>query len=128
MFFLLLMQIPTRNSLIPLNSWYRYDSRRSKRTLEKFAKFPIATNREDSQPRLLLVTVDVMESLPVVFDSYAKESGTRESGYGRLIVENNNKSSSESQKVIGLKHVIKYPQGITSHHVIASAAVPITLL
>ena len=108
----------------PLNSWYRYDNHPLKKSLEKFAKFPIATSREDNQPRLLLVTVDVMESLPVVFDSYAKENGTRESGYGRLIVENN-KGSSENQKVIGYEHVIKYSQGITSDHVIASAAVPI---
>ena len=111
--------------MIPLNSWYRYDNHPLKKSLEKFAKFPIATSREDNQPRLLLVTVDVMESLPVVFDSYTKEGGTRESGYGRLIVENNNKGSSENQKIIGFEHVIKYPQGITSDHVIASAAVPI---
>ena len=110
----------------PLNSWYRYDNQPLKKSLERFAKFPIATSREKNQPRLLLVTVDVMESLPVVFDSYAAESGIRESGYGKLIVEkNNNKSSSDNNKVIGFEHVIKYPQGITSDHVIASAAVPI---
>jgi predicted acylesterase/phospholipase RssA len=110
----------------PLNSWYRYDNQPLKKSLEKFAKFPIATSRENNQPRLLLVTVDVMESLPVVFDSYVKESGTRESGYGRLIVEkDNNNDSNKNQKVIGFEHVIKYPQGITSDHVIASAAVPI---
>ena len=110
----------------PLNSWYRYDNKPLKKSLEKFAKFPIATSREENQPRLLLVTVDVMESLPVVFDSYAKEDGTRESGYGRLIVDkDDNKGSSENQKVIGFEHVIKYPQGITSDHVIASASVPI---
>jgi NTE family protein len=116
---------PDKRFFDPLNSWYRYDNRPLKQSLEKFAKFPIATSREDNQPRLLLVTVDVMESLPVVFDSHAKESGTRESGYGRLIVEKNDKDSSENQKVIGYEHVIKYPQGITSDHVIASAAVPI---
>ena len=110
----------------PLNSWYRYDNQPLKKSLEKFAKFPIATSREDNQPRLLLVTVDVMESLPVVFDSYTKENGTRESGYGRLIVEkDNNRDSNKNQKVIGFEHVIKYPKGITSDHVIASAAVPI---
>ena len=106
----------------PLNAWYRYDNQPLKKSLEKFAKFPIATSREANQPRLLLVTVDVMESMPVVFDSYAKEDGTRQSGYGRLIVD---KDSGESQKVIGFEHVIKYPEGITSDHVIASAAVPI---
>lgn len=117
---------PDKKFFDPLNSWYRYDNSPLKKSLERFAKFPIATSREDNQPRLLLVTVDVMESLPVVFDSYAKESGTRESGYGRLLVESdNNQDSNKNQKVIGFEHVIKYPQGITSDHVIASAAVPI---
>ena len=117
---------PDKKFFDPFNLWYRYDNKPLKKSLERFAKFPIATSREDNQPRLLLVTVDVMESLPVVFDSYAKEGGSRESGYGRLIVEkDNDKSSSENQKVIGFEHVIKYPQGITSDHVIASAAVPI---
>lgn len=112
--------------LDPLNAWYRYDNNPLKKSLEKFAKFPIATSRENNQPRLLLVTVDVMESLPVVFDSYAKESGTRESGYGRFIVDKSvNNGSSENQKAIGYEHVIKYPDGITSDHVIASAAVPV---
>ena len=118
--------VPDKRFFDPLNSWYRYDNHPLKKSLERFAKFPIATSREDNQPRLLLVTVDVMESLPVVFDSYAKEDGTRNSGYGKLIVEkDDNKGSSETQKIIGFEHVIKYPQGITSDHVIASAAVPI---
>ena len=109
----------------PFNVWYRYDNQPLKKSLEKFAKFPIATSREENQPRLLLVTVDVMESLPVVFDSYAKEDGIRKSGYGRLIVDKDEKGSGGNQKVIGFEHVIKYPEGITSDHVIASAAVPI---
>ena len=109
--------VPDKKFFDPLNSWYRYDNHPLKNSLEKFARFPIATSREDGQPRLLLVTVDVMESVPVVFDSYTKESGTRESGYGRLIVEKGtNKDSSENQKIIGYEHVIKYPQGITSDH------------
>src|SRR5574342_304291 len=109
----------------PQNAWYRYDNRPLKKSLERFARFPIATSREQNQPSLLLVTVDVMESLPVVFDSYPKESGIRESGYGKLIVEKDNKDLDKNQKIIGFEHVIKYPQGITSDHVIASAAVPI---
>lgn len=117
--------VPDKKFFDPLNSWYRYDNHPLKKSLEKFAKFPIATSHEDNQPRLLLVTVDVMESLPVVFDSYAKESGTRESGYGRYIIENDNKNSSNNPKAIGFEHIIKYPQGITADHVIASAAVPI---
>jgi hypothetical protein len=40
------------------NVWYQYDNEPLKKSLEKFAKFPIATSREDNQPRLL-IAVDV---------------------------------------------------------------------
>ena len=48
------------------NIWYRFDSRPLKRSLERFAKFPIATSFDEKssslpQPRLLLVSVDVAE-------------------------------------------------------------------
>ncbi|MGB8937255.1 MAG: hypothetical protein WCC17_19365 [Candidatus Nitrosopolaris sp.] len=49
--------------------------------MEKFAKFPISTNFENNEPRLLLVAADVQEGVPVVFDSYEKEDGTRKSRY-----------------------------------------------
>ena len=116
---------PDKRFFDPFNAWYRYDNTPLKRSLEKFAKFPIATSREANEPRLLLVTVDVLESMPVVFDSYAKKDGTRESGYGRLIMEDDNKNSNKNKKIIGFEHVIKYPNGITAEHVIASAAVPV---
>ena len=67
----------------PLNTWYIYDNRPLKESLEKFAKFPISTSFENGEPRLLLVAVDVQEAAPVVFDSYEKEDGTRKSEYGR---------------------------------------------
>jgi len=110
------------------NVWYRYDSQPLKKSLEKFAKFPIATSRENDQPRLLLVAADVGEGMPVVFDSYAKEDGTRYTGYGKLIVDKNevkNTGKSDDQKVIGFEHVMRYDTGITSDHVIASASVPV---
>jgi len=107
----------------PLNVWYRYDNSPLKKSLEKFAKFPIATSREDGQPRLLLVAVDVSEGMPVVFDSYAKEDGSRKTGYGKLITENN--GAGAKPRVIGFEHVIKYDKGITSDLVVASTAVPV---
>ena len=61
------------------NTWYIYDKKPLKESLEKFAKFPISTSFENGEPRLL----DVMEATPVVFDSYEKEDGTRKSEYGR---------------------------------------------
>ncbi len=112
----------------PFNVWYRYDSQPLKESLEKFAKFPIATSREDNQPRLLLVAVDVGEGMPAVFDSYAKEDGTRYTGYGKLIVNregDKNTDKSDGQKIIGFEHVLRYEEGITSDHVIASASIPV---
>ena len=66
----------------PSNTWYIYDNKPLKESLEKFAKFPISTSFENNEPRLLLVAVDVQEAIPVVFDSYEKEDGTRKSEYG----------------------------------------------
>ncbi|MGB8937146.1 MAG: patatin-like phospholipase family protein, partial [Candidatus Nitrosopolaris sp.] len=103
------------------NVWYRFDSGALKRSLERFAKFPIATSFDEKsslpQPRLLLVSVDVAEGAAVTFDSYETEDGSRKSEYGKYIIQNG--------KEVGYKHTIRYNQGITSEHVIASASVPI---
>jgi predicted acylesterase/phospholipase RssA len=115
---------PDRRFFDPLNAWYRYDNQPLKKSLERFAKFPIATSHDDNEPRLLLVAVDVALAMPVMFDSYAKENGSRETGYGRLILDKNN-GQGKGPKVVGFEHVIRYPEGITSDHVIASAAVPV---
>lgn len=101
--------------------WYRFDSGPLKRSLERFAKFPIATTFDEKsslpQPRLLLVSVDVAEGAAVTFDSYETEDGSRRSEYGKYIIQNG--------KEVGPEHIIKYNDGITSEHVIASASVPI---
>lgn len=101
--------------------WYRFDSGPLKRSLERFAKFPIATSFDERSsfplPRLLLVSVDVAEGAPVTFDSYETEDGSRKSEYGKYIVKKG--------KEIGHKHIMRYNDGITSEHVIASASVPI---
>jgi NTE family protein len=106
----------------PQNTWYRFDSGPLKRSLERFAKFPIATSFDEksplTQPRLILVSVDVAEGATVDFDSYeTEEDGSRKSEYGRYIIQNG--------KEVGHKHTIRYNDGITSDHVIASASVPI---
>ena len=54
------------------NIWYRFSNEPLKKSLERFAKFPIATSHEENQPRLLLVAVDVADGVPVAFDSYRK--------------------------------------------------------
>ena len=105
----------------PQNIWYRFDSGPLKRSLERFARFPISTTYDDKsslpQPRLILVSVDVAEGAPVTFDSYETEDGSRKSEYGKYITYNG--------KVVGHEHIIRYNDGITADHVIASASVPI---
>ena len=105
----------------PQNIWYRFDSGPLKRSLERFAKFPIATTFDEkasfTQPRLILVSVDVAEGGTVTFDSYEKEDGSRKSEYGKYIVKDG--------KEVGFAHTIKYNDGITADQVIASASVPL---
>ena len=99
------------------NTWYRFSNKPLKKALEKFAKFPIATRHEDNQPRLLLVSVDVADGVAVTFDSYPKEDGVRKSEYGKYITQ--------GEKEIGFEHVIRYDDGITADHVMASGSYPV---
>ena len=99
------------------NIWYRYSNEPLKQSLERFAKFPIATTKEGDQPRLLLVAVDVADGIPVTFDSYPKEDGTRKTEYGKFL--------RHKGKEIGFEHVVQYDKGITSDHVIASGSFPV---
>ena len=99
------------------NIWFRFSNAPLKRSLEKFAKFPIGTNHENNQPRLILVAVDVASGLPVTFDSYPKEDGSRKTEYGKLI--------KEQDKDVGFEYVIRYDHGITADQVMASGCLPV---
>jgi hypothetical protein len=104
-----------------------FDSTPLKESLEKFAKFPIATSFERNEPRLLLVAVDIQEGSRVVFDSYEKGNGIRKPIYGRYgNVKPQIDNSSEAQLVQhDHEHFIRYDEGITSDFVLASCSVPI---
>ena len=99
------------------NVWYRYSNEPLKKSLERFVKFPIATSEEADQPRLLLVAVDVAEGIPVTFDSHATEDGSRKSEYGEFLMRD------EKEPVF--KYTIRYDDGITADHVIASGSFPV---
>jgi NTE family protein len=99
------------------NTWYRFSNGPLKKSLERFAKFPIATTQEENQPRLILVAVDVAEGMPVTFDSYPKEDGSRKTEYGKFI--------RTKDKEIGFEHIVYYDKGVTSDHVIASGSYPV---
>ena len=106
------------------NTWYIYDNKPLKESLEKFAKFPISTSFEKGEPRLLLVAADVQEGAAVIFDSYEKEDGTRKSEYGRYgrLQLHGSVNTSEEE---GFEHVIRYEDGIKSDFVLASCSVPV---
>jgi NTE family protein len=108
----------------PSNTWYIYDNRPLKESLEKFVKFPISTSFEKGEPRLLLVAVDVQEATPVVFDSYEKEDGTRKSEYGRIGIVRSDGSTKNPENE-AFEHVIRYEDGIKSDFVLASCSVPV---
>jgi NTE family protein len=99
------------------NTWYRFSNEPLRKSLEKFAKFPIATAFEEDQPRLILVSVDVADGVPVTFDSYAKEDGSRKTEYGRYV--------KRDEKEIGFERVIRYNDGITLDQVMASGCFPV---
>jgi predicted acylesterase/phospholipase RssA len=102
----------------PMNLWFRYDNEPLKKSLERFAKFPIATSFDKGQPRLLLVAVDVQDGRPVMFDSYDQGDGSRKSEYGKFVVDHDGQE-------VGFKHVIRYDEGIKAEHVMASASFPV---
>ena len=111
--------ITDKTFLDPSNMWYLYSNEPLKQSLEKFAKFPIATSYEKKEPRLLLVAVDVQEGSTVVFDSYEKADGSRKTEYGRYgqeFAHNGNE---------GFEHVIRYNNGIEVEFVLASGSVPV---
>jgi NTE family protein len=111
--------ITDKTFLDPSNMWYLYSNEPLKLSLEKFAKFPIATSYEKKEPRLLLVAVDVQEGSTVVFDSYEKADGSRKTEYGRYgqeFAHNGNE---------GFEHVIRYNNGIEVEFVLASGSVPV---
>jgi predicted acylesterase/phospholipase RssA len=105
--------------LDPSNMWYLYSNEPLKQSLEKFAKFPIATSYEKKEPRLLLVAVDVQEGSTVVFDSYEKADGSRKTEYGRYGLEFAHNGNE------GFEHVIRYKNGIEVDFVLASGSVPV---
>jgi predicted acylesterase/phospholipase RssA len=109
----------------PSNTWYIYDNKPLKESLERFAKFPISTSFENGEPRLLLVAVDVQQATPVVFDSYEKEDGTRKSEYGKYGRMKSGGSPKDSENNEGFEHVIRYEDGIKADFVLASCSVPV---
>lgn len=92
------------------NKWLAYNNEPLRKSIEKFARFPISTSFERGEPRLLVVCTDAAEGTTVTFDSYEKEQGIRETEYG--------------DSLHGKSIVIKYNEGIGIKHLIASSCIP----
>ena len=61
------------NPLTDFYPWWRYKYSQLRKYLSRFVDFPIKTNLEKGQPRLLLTSVDIQDyTTSVVFDSYEK--------------------------------------------------------
>ncbi|MGD1836588.1 MAG: patatin-like phospholipase family protein [Nitrososphaeraceae archaeon] len=104
--------------LDPMNSLFQCDNKPLKKSIEKFANFPIATSFDNNEPRLILLSVDVKEGIPIVFDSYEKEDGTRYSKY--LYIRKNPKFNIQEKH----EYFINYNEGIKSDFVMASSSYP----
>jgi NTE family protein len=87
---------------------FRFDNTPSARTITKYwdyEKHKIRTSFENGEPRLLLVSVDILDATSAVtFDSYLCET----------LYENGKSTDSQSQ------HMIKYHEGVTIDHIKAS--------
>lgn len=98
-----------------------YSKQPLQKSIEKFMKFPIATDYEKGEPRLLVVSTDVAEGIPVTFDSYEKGKDVNRKEI-RNIVYNRDTSQREEKKRQPI--VIEYNDGIKVQHVMASASLP----
>ena len=58
------------------------------------------------------------DGVPVTFDSYAKEDGSRKTEYGRYLKQ-------QDGKEIGFERIIRYNDGITVDQVMASGCFPV---
>ena len=94
-----------------------YDKQPLQISLEKFAKFPIATSYDKGQPRLLIVATDVGEGKAVTFDSYEKDKD-------HLLTNNKETRKTVYEGFNENQIVIEYNEGINIQHVMASASLP----
>jgi NTE family protein len=97
-----------------------YSKQPLQKSIEKFVKFPIATDYEKGEPRLLVVSTDVAEGISVTFDSY--EKGKDVNGKGIRNIDYNRDISQREKKQQPL--VTQYNDGIKVQHVMASASLP----
>jgi NTE family protein len=111
----------------PNAKWFLLNDEPLKKQIEEFGKFPIGTRFDKGQPRLLVTAVDIAEGITVTFDSYKKSDGKRKTvyyprgkyGHKKEDEYSNNNNQDDSKPI-----VIKYDEGITIEHIMASGTLP----
>jgi NTE family protein len=103
---------PDTKFFLGIPSFARFDNTPLTKTIKKYwdyEKYPLKTQFEKGEPRLLLVCVDVMDAASAVtFDSYLGKTKYTDG-----------KSTTEDRKD-NFNYVIEYPDGISIEHVSAS--------
>jgi NTE family protein len=92
-----------------------YNKQPLQKSIEKFVKFPIATNYDKGEPRLLVVSTDVAQGTAVTFDSYEKDKDLN----GREPRKTVYREFTQEGPII-----IEYNDGLKIQHVMASASLP----
>jgi NTE family protein len=107
---------PDTKFFLGIPSFARFDNAPLKKTIKKYwdyENYPLKTEFEKGEPRLLLVCVDVMDATSAVtFDSYLCETKYPD---GKSVDEKINGAQEDN-----FNYIIKYPEGISIDHVSAS--------
>jgi predicted acylesterase/phospholipase RssA len=134
-----LAQIITPNFIQPDTKFFagipqftRFDNRPLVNTVERnywdSKRYPIATDYLKGEPRLLLVSVDILDATSAVtFDSYLCKTQYPKGEIDERKNKENDSSYSTNQKQQEQQRLIEYSDGITMEHVRASMS-PYTVI
>ncbi len=134
-----LAQVITPNFVQPDTKFFagipqftRFDNRPLVNIIEKrywdSKHYPIATNYSKGEPRLLLVSVDILDTTSAVtFDSYLCKSQYTKGEIDKGENTEDDSSYRDNQKQQEQHRLIDYPDGITMEHVRASMS-PYTVI
>jgi NTE family protein len=103
-----------------------YDKRPLQKSIEKFVKFPIATSYEKGEPRLLVISIDASEGIPVTFDSYEKGRDLNGKAIRKTVYYGQSSQEEKKQQQQPERQqqpiIVEYNEGIKINHVMASAS------
>jgi len=116
------LQQPDTKFFMGIPSFARFDNTPLAKTIKNYwdyEKYPIKTEFEKGEPRLLLVSVDVMDAASAVtFDSYFCKTKYTDGIYDNITNTDAKKGLEEEKN--NFNYVLEYPEGISIEHVNAS--------